>query len=191
MTRLLTYFSIVVNLFFMQNICAQENELIQNRYGIKTHYSILNSFVKSQNLLIGRQIVMNFGGELFYNRNKMFFALFLNYHKSIKSIENSFVIYRDYAGYETGFGIRRLMIKLEKRKIGIGFGILLSGNYDKYILVNQYMVYPTLGCEIYAPLYIFKNEHFPIEISIPITYSFRQAGAYSNFGLNIQIGLCI
>lgn len=154
--------------------------------------TVSNSFVKSNGFPIGRQIIASYGGAVGYDIPKLYFSIFFNYHKSIYSIENSFLLYREYKGYECGFDFRHVFFKSSSIFNNLGGGLFFYGNFDQYLLIKQYMIYPSVGLEFFSSINLQRINRFcVIEIAVPISYSFRQSGNFLNVGISLQIGLKI
>ncbi|GHT52461.1 hypothetical protein AGMMS49982_12760 [Bacteroidia bacterium] len=176
-------------LFIHWDTSVAENPL--RGLGIRGQSAVYHSFVKSSGFPIGRQLVHSYGGSVNYSASKMSYSAFLNYHTSIHSFVNGLLLYRDYNGYECGINLRRVISEFQTIRSKWGGGFMLYGNYDQYALIKQYMVYPSIGLEVFSSFQPLKTEILPIAISIPVTYSFRQSGHYFNIGLSLQIGVCI
>jgi hypothetical protein len=140
----------ILSVVFFNTADANEN---QYKIGINGQTSIYGSFVKSNGFPIGSQFVSSFGGGINYSNSKMFYSVFLNKHQSFYSIANGLLLYRDYKGYECGINIRRTLFEFKTVHSNIGGGLMLSGNYDQYMLIKQYMVYPSIGIEVFSSFY--------------------------------------
>ena len=181
-------FILIFSAFFVpfNLVTAQER---YKGFGIEGQSSLYSSFVKSKDFPIGFQFVSSWGASINYYQTKMSYSVFLNKHQSFYSVANGLLLYRDYNGYECGINFRRIFSELKTPHLYWGGGLMISGNYDQYALIEQYMVYPTIGFESFL-LFHLLHKKIPFTISIPFSYSFRESGHYSNAGLSFRIGLC-
>jgi hypothetical protein len=160
-------------------------------FGISGQTDLYHSSVKAKDLPIGQQWIHTIGGNLNYYAAQMNYAVFFNHHKSISSPANGLLLYRDYKGYECGATVKRTLGNLPLPASQWGCGVMLWGNYDRYTQIKQYLVYSTVGIEIFVLHNLLNKNIVPLTVSIPLAYAFRQAGHYFNVGISLQIGLCI
>jgi hypothetical protein len=158
-----------------------------NRIFLKGDYTLSDAFVKSTGFPVGSQVVSSYDGAIGYNFHRLSASLFFGGHYSIYSLENSFVLYRDYHGLESGIDVRYGFQKKNSILKKYGAGVLLYGSYDQYDLVRQYMVYPSCGVLLFSSFDLFRMYSFmPLEIAVPFIYSFRQSGPFLSIGLSAQ-----
>jgi hypothetical protein len=164
----------------------------QNRIGllISGNGQFSFSFVKTGDFPIGAQLGYNSGGSVGYGWNKYDFLLNFNFHDAFYSFKAGHVLYRRYKGFITGMSLRYH----EEEDLltydffsNLGVGVTFDGVFDRYYLIDQYMVYPRLGVELYSAFRLIpKWNLFIINLVAPVTYSFRQSGNYLETGLKIE-----
>lgn len=170
-----------------------ENHWYNNMY-LFGYGCISTNFVKAWEYPIGTQYEYDYGGMLLYKFN--YFSPFVQmaYHDAFISIPNGYVLYRKFSGFDASVGSR---IPFQKRKSissehEFGTGLLVSGRFDKYEDLEQYMVYPEGGIEFYTNwVKLRKLQFINIGVSIPVKYAFRSSGNYLSIGLSTEISLRI
>jgi hypothetical protein len=169
---------------------AQASDNLFRGFSLKGQGGIFSSTVKSKDFPVGRQYVATYGGSIGYYAQRMSYFAFINRHQAIHSVPRGLLLYRSYEGYECGANVRRTLSEVKYLCVPFGVGILLSGSYDRYAVVKQQMVYPSVGAEAFFSFKLRRNV-FPFEVNIPLIYAFRQSGHYFNVGISLQVGLCV
>jgi hypothetical protein len=161
-------------------------------FALKGQTSMFCSLVKSKDFPIGQQYVATYGGGVGYYAARMSYFAFFNRRQTIYSVPHGLLLYRGYNGYECGANVRRTLGEAKRLCVPFGIGMLLSGSYDTYTGVKQHMAYASVGSEVFLSFNLHKRQRniFPVEVSIPIIYAFRQSGHYFNVGISLQAGLC-
>ncbi|MDR1343221.1 MAG: hypothetical protein LBK18_08230 [Prevotellaceae bacterium] len=172
---------------------AKASDNLFRGFALKGQGGIFCSLVKSKDFPVGQQYAGAYGGSVGYYAARMSYFAFFGRHQTLYSAPRGLVMYRDYEGYECGVNVRRTLGEVKYLCAPFGVGAMLSGSYDRYALVKQYMAYPSVGAEIFlsfSPVPTGKKI-FPVEVSIPLIYAFRQSGHYFNVGISLQVGLCL
>jgi hypothetical protein len=169
---------------------AKAADNLSRGFAVKGQAGIFSSLVKSKDFPVGRQYVATYGGSAGYYAQRMSYFAFINRHQAIHSVPHGLLLYRRYEGYECGASVRRMLGKVKHPDAPFGVGVALSGSYDRYAAVKQYMVYPSVGAEAFLSLNLCRKNIFPVEVGIPFIYAFRQSGHYFNVGISLQVGLC-
>lgn len=139
---------------------------------------------------MGRQHVAAYGASVGYYAARTSYFAFFNRHQAIYSAPRGLLLYRRYEGYECGASARRTLGEVAYLCVPFGVGVLLSGSYDRYAVVKQYMAYPSVGAEAFLAFGLCRKNIFPVEVSLPLIYAFRQSGHFVSLGISLHAGLC-
>jgi hypothetical protein len=154
---------------------------------LKGQAALLFSASKTDYTSIGTQFVSSYGASIGYYRSKYYGEFFANYHETIYAIENSFVIYKAYYGFEGGIGNRITLLNSNGFWKTSGIGINLSCSVDRYVMVKQYMFYPSIG--VYGFSILRMKKWLPIEFTLPVIFSLRQSGNIISICASFTTGL--
>jgi len=190
--------SIIVGLFLsIVGIVDASNDLQKqwyNNFYIIGYGCLSNNFVKAWEYPVGRQYEYNYGGMLIYKSKHVSPMIQVAYHDAFISVPNGYILYRKFSGFDASIGSRIPFSKkkLKSSECDFGAGIFISGSFDKYEDIDQYMVYPKGGIEFYANYDNLRRIRFVnIGVSVPIKYAVRSSGNYISVGLSSEIGLRI
>ena len=157
---------------------------------LKGQVGAFGSWVKSKGFPVGRQHVAAYGAGVGYYAARMSYFAFFNRHQAIHSVPRGLLLYRRYEGYAFGASVRCALGEVKYLGAPFGVGVMLSGSYDRYTVVRQYMAYPSVGAEAFLAFGLFRNNIFPVEVSLPLIYAFRRSGHFVNLGISLHVGLC-
>lgn len=185
---------IVLLLFFNKQIDASDKlqDHWYNHVYLYGYGCMSTNFVKAWEYPVGTQYEYIYGGMLLLKFDHFSPFLQMAYHDAFISVPNGYVVYRKFSGFDASIGSRIPFhsTKGVSAEYEYGTGLLISGSFDKYDGLGQYMVYPKGTVEFYIHWESIQRLRCAnIGLLIPIKFAFRPSGNYLGIGFATEIGL--
>jgi hypothetical protein len=156
---------------------------------ITGHGSLSSVFAKSGSFPIGIQANAATGASLGFGGRRLALAALFDYHGTLRSKERQNILYRRYSGFALGLDSRIVIKTLRSLRFfspSLGCGLSLAGHYDKYDMIDQYMVYPVATVRPFAVLTLNRVPLLSFAIAVPISFALRAPGNYLSIGLSLE-----